>query len=90
MTAARPLLNAWLALIAASLGTVALATTNLSGHARTLAAAGVLLLAGFKARVILARYLGIGASRFWTRGFDLAIGLFLALGFALYVFGSGR
>ena len=43
----------------------------------------------FKARVILTRYLGLSGSRFWTRAFDMAIGLFLALAFALHTFSSG-
>ncbi|MCZ7593650.1 MAG: hypothetical protein M5U16_01095 [Hyphomicrobium sp.] len=47
------------------------------------------MLAGLKARVILARYLGLAGSRFWTRAFDLTIGFFLVIAFALYSFGSG-
>jgi hypothetical protein len=85
----RDLVEAWVALIALSLGTVILAMADVSGHGAAVAAAGVLVLAGLKARVILARYLGLGRSQFWTRAFDLAIGLFLALSFALHTIGSG-
>jgi hypothetical protein len=85
----RDLVEAWAALVALSLGTVILATADVSGRGAAVAAAGVLVLAGFKARVILARYLGLGRSLFWTRAFDLAIGLFLALSFALHTIGSG-
>lgn len=87
---ARDLVEAWGALVVLSLGTVLLATAGASGRSGALIAGGVLALAGLKARVILARYLGLAGSRFWTRAFDLTIGLFLALSFALYVFGSGR
>ncbi|KAB2942960.1 MAG: hypothetical protein F9K20_04660 [Hyphomicrobium sp.] len=66
-----------------------LATADVSGRGATFAAIGVLSLAGLKARVILTRYLGLAGSRFWTRAFDLTIGLFLVLSFALYSFGSG-
>jgi hypothetical protein len=86
---ARDLVEAWVALAALSLGTVLLATADVSGRGATFVAAGVLVLAGLKARVILTRYLGLAGSRFWTHAFDLAIGLFLALSLALHTFGSG-
>lgn len=84
----RVLIQAWIVLVALSAGTVLLTMADLSGHARLAAAAGVLTLAGFKSRVILSRYLGLAGSRFWTHAFDFAIGVFLALSFALYAFGS--
>jgi len=83
---ARDLIEAWTALIVLSLSTVLLASRG--GPAGPFVALGVLVLAGMKARMILARYLGICGSRFWTRTFDLVIGLFLALCFGLYLFGS--
>ncbi len=85
---ARDLIEAWVALIVLSFGTVLIAWSDTSGRGGMLVAAGVLALAGIKARVILARYLGLSEARFWLRAFDLAIGLFLALSFALYAFGS--
>jgi hypothetical protein len=85
----RDIIAAWGALIVLSLGTALLATAELMGHGKTAVAAGVLILAALKARVILTRYLGLACSRFWTRAFDLVIGLFLAIAFALYAFGSG-
>ncbi|WP_424958865.1 hypothetical protein [Hyphomicrobium sp. 1Nfss2.1] len=85
----RDLIVAWVALIALSLGTLVLATAGTTGRGATIIAAGVLALAGFKARVILTRYLGLQHSLFWRRSFDLAIGLFLALSFALHTIGSG-
>lgn len=84
----RDLVEAWVALVVLSFGTVLLATSHISGRGATFVAAGVLALAGFKARVILVRYLGLAGSRFWTRAFDMAIGLFLVLAFALHAFGS--
>jgi hypothetical protein len=85
----RDLVEAWVALVVLSFGTVLLATADVSGSVATFVVAGVLMLAGLKARVILTRYLGLSGSRFWTRAFDMAIGLFLALAFALHTFGSG-
>jgi nitric oxide reductase NorF protein len=83
------LIKAWLTLVALSVGTVLLTMAGFSGQGRHLVAGGVLLLAGIKAHVILTRYLGLARSRFWTHVFDSAIGAFLLLSFALYVFGSG-
>ena len=45
---------------------------EMSGQGRMIIAAGVLTLAGLKARVILSFYLQLRTSRFWTRAFDLA------------------
>jgi hypothetical protein len=87
---ARDLVTAWAALVALSIGTVLTASLGASGDRGMLTAAGVLVLAGVKARVILTRYLGLAGSRFWTHTFDLAIGIFLALAFGLYAFGLGR
>lgn len=86
----RDLVTAWGALVAFSIGTVLIAAVGASWDRGALTAAGVLALAGLKARVILARYLGLSGSRFWTHTFDLVIGVFLALAFGLYAFGLGR
>ena len=85
---ARDLVQAWMTLVVLSFGTVLIASTGATSS--TWFAGSVLVLAGLKARVILARYLGLSGSRFWTRTFDLAIGLFLALAFGLYLFGAGK
>lgn len=87
---ARDLVEAWGALVVLSVGTVVIALAGTAGRGGTFMAAGILALVGLKARVILARYLGLAGSRFWTRAFDLAIWMFLALAFAVYAFGSGR
>ena len=86
----RDLVKAWGALVALSLGTVGIASVGASDDRGILAAAAVLALAGIKAHVILTRYLGLSASRFWALTFDLALGIFLTVAFGLYAFGSGR
>ncbi|MBK8629152.1 MAG: cytochrome C oxidase subunit IV family protein [Sphingomonadales bacterium] len=75
------LFRAWLALVALS-GASAL----LSRHGARWVGVAVLLLGLVKARIILVRYLGLGQTPGWMRGFDgglvvltaLLIGLFLA------------
>jgi len=85
---ARVLIEAWVALVVLSAGTTVMTLLEVTGPARTLIAAGVLGLAGLKARVILARYLGLRQTRFWTRMFDAAIAAFLTIAFSLYLFGT--
>lgn len=80
--------RAWGLLIALSLATTGLTLVN--GVGRSLQAGLLLTLAGLKARTILSRYLELRHSAFWTKLFDLVIGLFLLLAFALYMAGSGR
>ena len=55
----------------------------LSGGTIAAADAAILALAGAKARIILARYLGLAAVPALQRGFDLALLLFVALLLAL-------
>lgn len=86
---ARNLVHAWLALLVLSFGTVLLAASaDVLDPGGTLIAAGVFILAGMKAYVILTRYLGLSDSRFWTTVFAGVVGLFLVLSYGLYVFGS--
>ncbi|MBC7153389.1 MAG: nitric oxide reductase F protein [Rhodobacteraceae bacterium] len=49
------------------------------------AGALILALAWLKARVILARYLGLAAAPFWRRGFEVALALFCLLLLGLYL-----
>ena len=85
--AARSLLKAWVALVALSVCTALLSAAHASqsGH-RIMIAAGLLTLAGIKARVILADYLGLRTSPFWSRAFGFTLGLFLVTAFAFYSF----
>lgn len=80
-----PLLRAWAALIGLSLGSAALSLwpwpPALSPFAGTL----ILALAWLKARVILARYLGLAAAPFWRRGFEIALAAFCLLLLGLYL-----
>lgn len=82
---ARAMIEAWMLLLVMSALTTALTLIEMSGQGRMIIAAGVLTLAGLKARVILSFYLQLRTSRFWTRAFDLAIGGFLVVCFDLYV-----
>jgi cytochrome c oxidase subunit IV len=86
---ARAMIEAWVLLVVLSASTTALTFIEMSGRSRMIIAAGVLVLAGLKARIILTRYLQLRNSRFWTRAFDLAIGGFLLLSFGLYASATG-
>ena len=87
---ARRLFAAWIALMAFSLCTAVLTMSKLTDTSPAIAGAVVLLLAGGKARVILVRYLNLHQSRFWRSLFDVAVGAFLVLAYAIYWIGSGR
>lgn len=85
----RPLLEAWGILVALGMATTLLTLGEPGGRAgRMLVAASVLALAGLKARLILGRYLGLAASPFWRRAFDLAGALFLTVCFVIYLMGA--
>lgn len=87
--ASRALLQAWGMLLALSLSTTALTLVDRPGATRMAVAVMVLALAGIKGRIILARYLHLAASHFWTRAFDVALGLFIAMAVAIYLIGKG-
>lgn len=80
-----PLLRAWVALLGLSLGSTALSLRPWSPELAAPAGSLILALAWLKARVILARYLGLAAAPSWRRGFDLALGLFCLLLLGLYL-----
>lgn len=83
-----PLFTAWLALAILGIGTTLVTLWQTPLLSRAAVTGLVLVLAGLKARVILARYLGLAASPFWTRTFDLVIALFLLAAFAIYSLGG--
>lgn len=87
--AARALVQAWGMLLALSFSTTALTLVDRPVATRMGIAVLVLVLAGVKARIILARYLGLAASHFWTWAFDVALGLFIAIAVAIYLIGKG-
>ncbi|MEX3007834.1 cytochrome C oxidase subunit IV family protein [Hoeflea sp. TYP-13] len=77
--------RSWGWLLALSFGSTAAALAVDTGDAGHVAGAAILMLAYFKARLILSHYLGLAEAPFWLRGFNLAIGLFMALLLALYL-----
>lgn len=81
-----PLLRAWAWLVALSIGStiVALTVTRLQV---TVAGVVILTLAWLKARVILARYLGLAGVPAIAFGFGLVLGLFMLACLALYLAG---
>lgn len=76
------LIKAWILLVALSAITTALAT--FSGDWGVGFVAVILILSGWKARIILNNYLGLDVSGFWRRGFNAFIGMFLLLVLGLY------
>ncbi|WP_244614841.1 nitric oxide reductase F protein [Pukyongiella litopenaei] len=79
------LIRAWATLIALSLGSTALAVSAIPPAWQPAAGAAILILAWAKARVILARYLGLAAAPFWARGFGIALGVFCVVLLVLYL-----
>lgn len=84
----RELIHGWLILVVLSLCTTAAAILSAAGQSRLLIGGVVLALAGFKARVIFGRYLGLARSRVWRRGSDGVLVVFLTLAFCVYAFGT--
>jgi uncharacterized membrane protein YjjP (DUF1212 family) len=85
MTGTRPLLRAWLWLVAFGVATSLVAALAGTGRWHPALAAVVLALAGLKAVQILRHYLGLAAVPNWRRGFETVIGLYLVLLFGLYL-----
>ena len=80
-----PLTRAWIALIVLSgLSTIAAGLVE-AGIDRRVTGVMVLLLALFKARIILSRYLGLWAAPSWRRGFNLSLTAFCLLLLGLYL-----
>lgn len=73
--------RAWIILLALSALTTALAVAQpaLTGWAIPACSSVLLGLAWLKARVILARYLGLAAAPDWLRGFNLVLALYAGL-----------
>lgn len=79
------LTRAWIALVALSGGSALVAAAAGAGGDRRLAGAAILALAVIKARVILARYLGLWRAPSWRRGFNLSLSLLALLLLGLYL-----
>jgi len=81
----RPLINAWIALIVLSLATTAL---SIAGSDKTwvpVTGTAILLIAWIKARLVLARYMGLAAAPSWQGGFDICLGIFVLVLGGLYL-----
>lgn len=77
------LTQAWVALLGLSLGSAVLTMMPVPPTAM---GGGILLLALFKARVILARYLDLAHIPGWLRGFTMVLTGFAVVIFGLYLF----
>jgi hypothetical protein len=84
-TSPADLVRAWLALVALGLAASAIAALVGPPPVPRLAAAGVLALAWAKARLILARYLGLAAAPAWRRGFETVLALYALLLLRLFL-----
>lgn len=78
--------RAWLGLMAMSLGSTLAAASGLRGPMLIIPA---MLLAGGKARLILANYLGLAAAPRWLRGFEVGLAALLIL-MAVLAVAAGR
>ena len=86
------LIRAWIALLVLSATSTAVAiiidrgrTSEAAGWAPVAAGVIILLLALVKGRIILSRYLGLEATRFWRRGFNTALTLYALVLLGLYL-----
>jgi len=80
-----PLLRAWAGLMTLSLGSTAVSLWHWPPDMTVVAGGVILTLAWLKARVILARYLGLGQVPFWRLGFEIALGVFCLVLLGLYL-----
>ena len=80
-----PLCRAWAWLLLLSLLSTAAALSVSAGLAGPLAGAAILALALLKARLILARYLGLSRTPYWRRGFDWVLGGYMLGLLTLYL-----
>jgi len=83
----RSLIEAWMMLVALSAATTLLMLIEATASDRRIIGYGVLMLAGFKARVILTRYLGLSRTQFCRRLFYAVLAIFLGLAYLIYVLG---
>lgn len=77
--------RSWIWLLVWSLASTAIAVAITQDLAGASAGAAILLLAYLKARLILARYLGLAEAPSWFSGFKLAIGGYMLLLLLLYL-----
>lgn len=81
----KSILFAWIWLIGLSLGSTLLTLFEVSTDLQWALGLGVLGLAWLKARIILVHYLGLVATPFWRRGFEISLACFSVLLLGLYL-----
>ena len=86
------LIRAWVFLLVLSMASTGVALfidrgqpLDGSGHIAAISGVIILTLALIKARIILSRYLGLEATRFWRRGFNFALTAYALLLLGLYL-----
>ena len=84
------LTRAWIWLIALSGGSALVALMVERGMDRRIAGSLILILALFKSRTILSRYLGLIDAPSWRRGFNLVLSFYCVLLLGLYLVGGAR
>ncbi len=82
------LTRAWIWLIALSAGSAVVALFVEQGMDRRIAGSLILILALFKSRTILSRYLGLADAPSWRRGFNMVLSFYCVLLLGLYLIGS--
>ncbi len=82
------LTRAWIWLIALSAGSAVVAVFVEQGMDRRIAGSLILILALFKSRTILSRYLGLADAPSWRRGFNMVLSFYCVLLLGLYLIGS--
>lgn len=79
------LLRAWITLIGLSAVSTVVSIWSVPVEWQAAVGAALLGVAWLKARVILARYLGLAASPFWARGFGFGLSLLSIILLGLYL-----
>jgi len=85
MRTPRPLIAAWVWLCALSVVSTALSVLVAPRISPAVAGIAILAFAWVKARMVIARYMGLADAPAWQRGFDLTLALFVGLLAALYL-----
>ncbi len=84
------LVKAWSWLVVLGAATTGLTFLGAAGLARLGVGFLILVMAGWKARIILRQYLGLHKSAFWRNGFEAFLIVFLIAAFALFAWPWGE
>lgn len=85
MIAPPGLARAWMALIVASIVSTGLALLPVPAGWSAAIGIAILVVAWIKARIVLARYMGLETVPAWQHGFDLCLGAFTLLLISLFL-----